>query len=58
MAYQRPKFKEQYENYIGGEWVAPIEGNYFENTSPIDASFIARVPQSTAKDVDLAVTKA
>ena len=32
MAYQRPEFKEQYENYIGGEWVAPIDGKYFENT--------------------------
>lgn len=58
MAYQRPEFKEQYENYIGGKWVAPIEGNYFENTSPIDASFIARIPKSTKKDIDLAVAAA
>jgi len=57
MAYQRPEFKEQYENYIGGEWVAPIDGKYFENTSPIDESFIARIPQSTSKDVDLAIAK-
>ncbi len=55
MAYQRPEFKEQYENYIGGEWLAPVDGNYFDNTSPIDAEFIARIPQSTAKDIDLAV---
>ncbi len=58
MAYQRPEFKEQYENYIGGKWVAPIDGKYFENTSPIDAGFIARIPQSNAKDIDLAVEKA
>lgn len=58
MAYQRPEFKEQYENYIGGEWVAPIDGKYFDNTSPIDAGFIARIPQSNAKDIDLAVEKA
>jgi aldehyde dehydrogenase len=58
MAYQRPEFKEQYENYIGGEWVAPIDGKYFDNTSPVDAGFIARIPQSNAKDIDLAVEKA
>jgi len=58
MAFQRPEFKEQYENYIGGKWVAPIGGQYFDNTSPIDAGFIARIPQSTAKDIDLAVEKA
>ena len=58
MAYQRPEFKEQFENYIGGEWVAPVDGKYFDNTSPIDASFITRIPQSNAKDIDLAVEKA
>ncbi len=58
MAYQRPEFKEQYENYIGGEWVAPIDGNYFENHSPVDKSFIARIAQSTDKDVDAAVKAA
>ncbi|MEZ0123063.1 MAG: aldehyde dehydrogenase family protein [Candidatus Reddybacter sp.] len=58
MAYQRPEFKEQYENYIGGEWVAPIDGNYFDNYSPIDKSFIAKIAQSNEKDVDAAVAAA
>ena len=31
MAYEKPQFKDQYENYIGGEWVAPVDGEYFEN---------------------------
>ena len=26
------QFNEQYENYIGGEWVAPVDGKYFDNT--------------------------
>ena len=30
----RPKFKKQYENFIEGEWVAPVDGGYFENMSP------------------------
>ena len=55
MSYQKPVFKEQYENFIGGKWVAPVDGNYFEDTSPIDGGFIAKVPRSNSKDIDLAV---
>jgi len=58
MSFQKPDFKPQYENYIGGEWVAPVDGDYFENTSPIDGSFIARVPRSNSKDIDMAVKAA
>ena len=28
-------FKSRYENFIGGEWVAPLEGTYFDNITPI-----------------------
>ena len=55
MSFQKPDFKPQYENYIGGEWLAPVDGDYFENTSPIDGSFIARVPRSNSNDIDMAV---
>jgi aldehyde dehydrogenase len=55
MSYQKPEFKAQYENYIGGEWVAPVDGEYFDDTSPIDGGLIARVPKSNSKDIDLAV---
>ena len=58
MSYQKPEFKPQYENYIGGEWVAPVDGDYFEDTSPIDGGLIARVPKSNSKDIDLAVEAA
>ena len=58
MSYQRPAFKKQYENYIGGQWTAPVDGQYFDNTSPVDGSFIAKVPQSNSKDIDLAVKAA
>ncbi len=58
MDLKRPEFKEQYENYIGGKWVAPIDGNYFDDTSPIDGSFIARIPQSNEKDINAAVAAA
>lgn len=58
MSYTRPDFKEKYENFIGGEWVAPVDGRYFDDTSPIDSSFIARIPQSNEKDINLAVDAA
>ena len=54
----KPAFKEQYENYIGGAWVAPVEGQYFENVSPVDGKAFTRIPRSTAADVDLAVKAA
>ena len=55
MAYARPQFKEKYDNFIGGKWVPPVDGRYFEDRSPIDDSLIAMVAQSNTKDVDLAV---
>jgi len=58
MATQRPEFKHQYDNYIGGEWLAPVDGEYFENTSPVDGSVIAQVARSNSKDIDKAVKAA
>lgn len=54
----RPEFKSQYENFIGGKWVAPVDGEYFTNMSPVDNSLIARVPRSKAADIDLALDAA
>ncbi len=58
MGYQRPTFQDKYENYIGGKWVAPVDGKYFEDTSPIDNALVTRIPRSTSKDIDLAVEAA
>lgn len=54
----RPKFKDQYENFIGGEWVAPAKGDYFDNVSPVDGNSFTRIPRSTKEDVDKAVAAA
>jgi aldehyde dehydrogenase len=54
----RPEFKSQYENYIGGKWVPPVDGDYFVNHSPVDNSVISRVPRSKAADIDLALDAA
>ena len=58
MSYTKPEFKSQYENYIGGKWVAPLDGEYFDDTSPVDGSHITRIPKSNSKDIDLAVKAA
>jgi aldehyde dehydrogenase len=58
MSYQKPEFKKQYENFIGGKWVAPVDGEYFDNISPVDGSVITRIPRSNSKDINLAVEAA
>jgi aldehyde dehydrogenase len=54
----RPEFKAIYDNYIGGQWVAPASGEYFEAISPIDGKPFARVARSKAADVERALDAA
>ncbi|MGB3725048.1 MAG: aldehyde dehydrogenase family protein [Glaciecola sp.] len=51
-------FKEQYENYIGGKWVAPVEGKYFDNPSPVNGKPFCKIPRSSAQDIELALDAA
>ncbi|GGH72727.1 aldehyde dehydrogenase family protein [Phaeocystidibacter marisrubri] len=51
-------FKHQYDNFIGGKWVQPIKGEYFENTSPINGQAFTKAARSTAEDIDLALDAA
>lgn len=51
-------FKDKYENFIGGEWVAPIKGEYFDNVSPVDGKAFSKVPRSTPEDIELALDSA
>ncbi len=55
---QKPKFKNQYENYIGGKWVAPVKGEYFENISPVDGKSFTKIPRSTSEDIEKAIDAA
>lgn len=48
------QFKERYENYIGGEWVAPVDGKYLDVVSPVDGKVFTSVPRSNDKDLELA----
>ncbi|MFT2816431.1 aldehyde dehydrogenase family protein [Leifsonia sp. A12D58] len=51
-------FKPRYENWIGGEWVKPVEGQYFEDISPVNGKPFAEVARSTAADIELALDAA
>ncbi len=46
-SYDIPKFKEQYNNFISGEFVAPKGGEYFDVISPVDGKVFTRVAGST-----------
>jgi aldehyde dehydrogenase len=51
-------FKTRYENFIGGQWVAPVKGVYFDNTTPVTGEIICQIPRSSAEDIELALDAA
>ncbi len=51
-------FKDRYENFVGGQWVAPLEGKYFDNVSPVTGEAFCEMPRSTAADLKIALDAA
>ncbi|MFI1165500.1 aldehyde dehydrogenase [Streptomyces sp. NPDC020801] len=51
-------FARRYDNFIGGNWVAPVQGRYFDNPSPVDGKVFCEVARSSAPDVELALDAA
>ncbi|MDT0388772.1 aldehyde dehydrogenase [Streptomyces dubilierae] len=51
-------FARRYDNFIDGDWVAPVEGRYFENPTPVTGKVFCEVARSSAADVDLALDAA
>ncbi|MFT6599900.1 MAG: aldehyde dehydrogenase [Alloalcanivorax sp.] len=51
-------FNERYDNYIGGQWVAPVKGQYFDNVSPVNGRVFCQIPRSSAEDIELALDAA
>jgi alpha-ketoglutaric semialdehyde dehydrogenase len=50
---------KKFKNFIGGEWVEPASGDYFENRNPANADdLIGLWPRSNAQDLDRAVASA
>ena len=65
MTYAQPgtdgalvSYEERYDNYIGGKWVPPVEGRYFDNPSPVTGRVFTQVARSSKADVDLALEAA
>ncbi|MBF0721256.1 acetaldehyde dehydrogenase ExaC [Sanguibacter inulinus] len=51
-------FKPRYEHWIGGTWVAPVKGQYFEDISPVNGKPFAEVARGTAEDIEAALDAA
>jgi aldehyde dehydrogenase len=51
-------FARQYGNFIGGEWVKPLSGEYFDNLSPITGEPFTSIPPSTEEDIELVLDAA
>ena len=54
----KPPFAERYDNFIGGKWVAPKSGKYFDNTSPVTGQVVCKIARSDAQDVEAALDAA
>jgi aldehyde dehydrogenase len=50
--------RSRYDNFIGGAWVPPVSGLYFENPSPVNGKSFCEVARGTAADIDLALDAA
>jgi len=51
-------YKAKYDNFIGGKWVAPTKGEYFEVITPINGKPYTKVARSTSEDIELALNAA
>jgi aldehyde dehydrogenase len=51
-------FKPQYENFIGGKWVPPVEGRYFDEPTPVTGEVYTKIPRSSAADIEAALDAA
>lgn len=51
-------YKANYDNFIGGKWVAPVKGEYFDVITPITGKVYTQAARSSAEDVELALDAA
>lgn len=55
---QQIRIRPKYDNFIGGNWVAPVKGQYFTNITPVTGKPICEIARSTAEDIELALDAA
>ena len=51
-------FKAQYDNFIGGKFVPPVKGQYFDVITPISGKVYTKAARSGAEDIELALDAA
>ena len=51
-------FKSRYDHFIGGEYVPPAKGAYFENPTPVTGQTFTEVARGTADDIERAIDAA
>src|SRR3954469_25062350 len=51
-------YESRYGNFIGGEWLPPAGGEYFENPTPVTGQAFCEIPRSTEADIDKALDAA
>ncbi|SDH76715.1 aldehyde dehydrogenase [Alteribacillus persepolensis] len=51
-------FNDRYDNFIGGEYRPPVNGEYFDNVTPVTGEVFCQMARSTKEDVELAVDAA
>ncbi len=51
-------FKARYGNFIGGQWVEPLGGRYFDDTTPVTGAKLTEIPRSQKEDVEFALDAA
>ena len=52
------RIRPRYDNFIGGQWVPPVKGQYFTNPTPITGKPLCEIARSTAEDIELALDTA
>ncbi len=55
---QHIAIRPQYDNFIGGKWVKPVQGRYFDNISPVNGQVVCTVARSSVEDIELALDAA
>ena len=50
--------QSRYGHWIGGEWVDPVRGNYFENVSPVNGKPFTEIARGTEEDIEAALDAA
>jgi len=49
------QYKKHYDNFIGGQWIAPVKGQYFDVITPITGQPYTQAARSGAEDIELAL---